>query len=100
MKNRKFLLAAVVLAALTSEAAHADLAEVGHDIKTTTKSAAKKTGHAAREAGHATANAAREVGHDTANVARKVGHGIANTTRHGYQSVKQAVHKTSDGEHS
>lgn len=88
MKSRKLLLAATVLAAL-SQAAHADLAEVGHDIKTTTKSAAHKTGHAAREAGHA-----------TANVARKVGHGIANTARHGYQDVKHAFHKPDDREHS
>jgi hypothetical protein len=87
-KYRKLLLAATVLAAL-SQAAHADLAEVGHDIKTTTKSAAHKTGRAAREAGHATANAAREVGH-----------GIANTTRHGYHAVKRKFHKTDDREHS
>ena len=88
MKSRKFLLAALVLAAL-SQAAHADLAQVGHDIKTTTKSAAHKTGHVAREAGHATARAARTVGHD-----------IANTARRGYRSVKHAVHKNDDGQHS
>ena len=84
MKNRKFLLAALVFAAL-SQAAHADLAEVGHDIKTTTKSAAKKTGHAAKEAGHA-----------TAHVAKEVGHGIANSARHGYQAVKHAFHKSDE----
>ena len=88
MKTRRLLLAATILAAL-SQTAHADLKEVGHDIKTTTVHAAKKTGEAAREAGHATADAAR-----------KVGHGIANTARHGYQAVKHTFHKDDDKEHS
>lgn len=88
MKSRKLLLTAMALAAL-SQTAHADLHEVGHDIKTTTKSAAKKTGHAAKEAGH-----------ETAHVAKEVGHGIANTARRGYRSVKHAFHKTGDREHS
>lgn len=87
-KNRKYLLAALVLASATlSPAAHADLAQVGHNIKETTVSAAKKTGHVAKEAGHATAKAAKAVGH-----------GIANTARHGYQAAKHALHKPSEKE--
>lgn len=82
-KTPKFLLAAMVVAAL-SQTAHADVKEVGHDIKNTTVHAARKTREVAHEAGHATANAAR-----------RVGHGIANTTRRGYQSVKHAFHKDS-----
>jgi len=88
MKNGKILLAALTLAAV-GQTAHADLREVGHDIKTTTVSAAHKTGEAAREAGHATANAAR-----------KVGHGIAKTTRHGYQAVKHAFHQPDEKQRS
>jgi len=84
MKIRKILLAAAVLATV-SQVAHADLHEVGHDIKTTTVSAGRKVGHAAREAGHATAHAAKTVGH-----------GIANTARNGYHAVKHAFHKKDD----
>lgn len=81
MKIRKTLLAAVVLATV-SQFAHADLHEIGHDIKTTTVDAGRKIGHAARGAGHATAQGAKAVGH-----------GIANTTRNGYHAVKRAFHK-------
>jgi len=88
MKTRNLLLAATVFAVL-SQAAQADLADVGHDIKTTTKSAAHKTGEVAREAGHATANAARTVGH-----------GIAHTARHGYRAVKHAFHKAGERDRS
>ncbi len=81
MKIRKILLAAAVLASM-SQVAHADLHEVGHDIKTTTVSAGQKVGHAARDAGHATAHAAKTVGH-----------GIADASKHGYHAVKDAFHK-------
>jgi len=88
MKRRNLLLSALVLVSLT-QVAHADLKEVGHEIKDTTKSAAIKTGHAARDAGHATANAAR-----------RVGHRIAATTRRGYRSVKQSIHRHDEPQRS
>ncbi|AST31101.2 hypothetical protein [Ralstonia solanacearum] len=81
MKARHFLLTALLLAIL-SPAAQADLGEMKQDIKQGTKDAAKKTGHAAREFGHATANAARTVGH-----------GVANAARETKQATKRVFHK-------
>jgi hypothetical protein len=56
--------------------------EVKEDIKHDTKSAAKATGHAARDFGHATASAAKTVGH-----------GIAHGTREGWDATKHATHE-------
>ncbi len=79
MKNRPFILAALLLG-LVSTAAHADLHEVKEDIKHDSKEAAHKTGEAARDFGHATANAARTVGH-----------GIAHTSREGWEATKRTT---------
>ncbi|MHA6879651.1 hypothetical protein [Ralstonia pseudosolanacearum] len=70
MNRHHFALAALMLA-LLSPAARADLGEMKQDIKQGSKDAAKKTGHAAREFGHATANAAKTVGHGVANAAHE-----------------------------
>jgi hypothetical protein len=79
MKGKRFILAALVLG-MTSTMAHADLHEVKEDIKRDSKEAAVKTGHAARDFGHATAHAAKAVGH-----------GIAHASREGYEATKRAT---------
>jgi hypothetical protein len=79
MKKRQFALAAIVLATL-SPLAHADLHETKETIKRDTKEAATKTGHAARDFGHATATAAKTVGH-----------GIAHVSREGYEATKRTT---------
>lgn len=66
MKSRQFILALLLLA-VVSPAAHADLSEVKQDIKRDSKEAAHKTGEAARGFGHATASAAKTVGHGIAH---------------------------------
>ncbi len=75
VKSRPFLFAVLMLA-LLSPAAHADLSEMKQDIKQGSKDAAKKTGHAAKEFGHATANAARTVGHGVKNAAHATKCGV------------------------
>lgn len=62
VKRHLFLFAALTLA-LASPFAHADQSGTKQGIKQGTKDAAKKTGHAARDVGHATTNGARTVGH-------------------------------------
>jgi hypothetical protein len=62
VKSCLFLFATLALA-LASPFAHADQSEPKQGIKQDTKDAAKKTGQAARDVGHATANGARAVGH-------------------------------------
>lgn len=79
MKGKRFMVAALVLG-MASSMAHADLHEVKEDVKRDSKEAAVKTGHAARDFGHATANAARAVGH-----------GIAHVSREGYDATKRAT---------
>ncbi|MEQ0772619.1 hypothetical protein ABLT15_09990 [Paraburkholderia tropica] len=81
MKTHRILLAALAFG-LASSAAFADVHEVKEDIKHDTKSAAKTTGHAARDFGHATASAAKTVGH-----------GIAHGTREGWDATKHATHE-------
>ena len=70
MKGKRFILAALVLG-MASSMAHADLHEVKENIKRDSKEAAVKTGHAARDFGHATASAAKAVGHGIAHVSRE-----------------------------
>ena len=70
MKSRQFILALLLLA-VVSPAAHADLSEVKQDIKRDSKEAAHKTGEAARGFGHATASAAKTVGHGIAHASRE-----------------------------
>ncbi|HTR05064.1 MAG TPA: hypothetical protein VMJ11_00020 [Paraburkholderia sp.] len=79
MKGKRFILAALVLG-MASSMAHADLHEVKENIKRDSKEAAVKTGHAARDFGHATASAAKAVGH-----------GIAHVSREGYEATKRAT---------
>ncbi|CAG9210305.1 putative signal peptide protein [Paraburkholderia tropica] len=81
MKNTRILLAALVLG-LVSSASFADVHEVKEDIKHDTKSAAKATGHAAKDFGHATASAAKSVGH-----------GIAHGSREGWDATKRVTHE-------
>ncbi|QBR03323.1 hypothetical protein [Paraburkholderia pallida] len=76
---RQFVLAALLLGTMSS-AAYADLHEVKEDIKRDSKEAAAKTGHAARDFGHATAHAAKTVGH-----------GIANASREGWDATKRTT---------
>lgn len=83
MKKIRVVLAGVALAMLAA-LAHADLAQTGEEVKDATVHAAKKTGEAAREVGHATASAAKSVGHSVAKAARK-----------GYHATKRLIKKPS-----
>jgi hypothetical protein len=85
MKNRPLnlrgsLVFAALLLGVASSAAHADLHEVKEDIKHDSKTAAHKTGEAARDFGHATAHAAKTVGH-----------GIAHASREGWDATKRTT---------
>jgi hypothetical protein len=82
VKGHKFLLAALIFL-LLSPSAEAGLTQATHDVKETAVHVAKKTGEAAREAGHATARAAKTVAH-----------GVASAARAGYKATKRAVDKT------
>lgn len=81
MKSRQFILALLLLA-VVSPAAHADLSEVKQDIKRDSKEAAHKTGEAARGFGHATASAAKTVGHGIAHASREGREATKRTTKH------------------
>lgn len=81
MKSRQFILALLLLA-VVSPAAHADLSEVKQDIKRDSKEAAHKTGEAARGFGHATASAAKTVGHGIAHASREGWEATNRTTKH------------------
>ncbi|CAM2164273.1 conserved exported hypothetical protein [Paraburkholderia sacchari] len=90
MKTRQFVLAAL-LAGMASSAAYADLHEVKENIKQDSKEAAVKTGHAARDFGHATADAAKTVGHGIAHVSREGWEGTKHATREGWEGTKRAT---------
>lgn len=62
MRSHLFLCTALAVA-LASPFAHANPTETKQGIKQGTKDAARKTGQATRQVGHATANGARTVGH-------------------------------------
>lgn len=76
MRGRQFFPLAMLLLALVSSTAQADLAETKQEIKQGTKDAAKKTGHAARDAAHATGRAAKSFGHTVADGARATKHAV------------------------
>jgi hypothetical protein len=94
VKSRLLLFATLTLA-LAGPFAYADQSGTKQGgIKQDTKDAATKTGHAARDVGHATANGAREVGHATANGARAVGHGFRDAAHATKCGVKHVFNKT------
>jgi hypothetical protein len=75
------LLLAASLSLTLSPLAEADVPQAAHEVKETTVHMARKTGEAAKDAGHATAHAAKVVAH-----------GVANTAREGYYATRRAVH--------
>ncbi|MGO4329098.1 hypothetical protein AB4Z48_18775 [Cupriavidus sp. 2TAF22] len=83
MKNRKFILAALVTLTL-SPLARADARQAAHEVKQATVHAVKRTGELARDAG-------RGIGH----AARDVAHGVAGKAREGYGAARNAVHQES-----
>ncbi|KDP88455.1 MULTISPECIES: hypothetical protein [Cupriavidus] len=78
MKTRTSIVA-IVLTALSS-LAHASLATDAHAFKSGIKTAAKQSGHAARDAAHAVGRGAKAAGH-----------AVVDASRHGYHSTKKVV---------